>query len=133
MNKRFLISVVGMFILSMGFGYLIHGVLLAPGYRALPDMFRAEQDAGNFFPYMLLAHVFLSIGFVWVYVKGKEDKPFLMQGVRFGIAVAFLVTVPMYLIYYAVQPMPGDLVCRQIAFDTVSVIVMGIVVAWTNK
>jgi hypothetical protein len=55
---------------------------------------------------MLLAHVFLAVGFVWVYVKGKENKPFLIQGIRYGAAIAVLTTIPTYLIYYAVQPRP---------------------------
>jgi hypothetical protein len=42
-------------------------------------------------------------------------------------------TIPTYLIYYAVQPMPGALVFRQIVFDTVGIVAMGIAVAWINK
>jgi hypothetical protein len=75
----------------------------------------------------------MAIGFVWIYRQGREDKPFLAQGVRYGIAIAVLMTIPIYLIYYAVQPMPGMLVAKQIAFDTIGVILMGIVVAWLNR
>jgi len=42
-------------------------------------------------------------------------------------------TIPMYLIYYAVQPMPSALVYKQIVFDTLGVLLMGVVVAWLNK
>ena len=52
---------------------------------------------------------------------------------RFGIAVAVLAVVPMYLIYYAVQPMPGALVAKQIVFDTISYVILGIVAAWINQ
>ena len=82
---------------------------------------------------MLMAHVIMAIGFVWVYIKGKEDKPFLMQGIRFGLAIAVLMTIPTYLIYYAVQPMPAAIVCKQMVFDTMGVIFMGVVVAWLNQ
>lgn len=133
MNKKALLSVVVIFIVSMGLGFFVHGVLLKPNYSQLPNLFRTEQDSANYFPYMLIAHVIMAIGFVWVYLKGKEDKPFLMQGIRFGIAIAVLSTIPTYLIYYAVQPMPAAVVCKQIVFDTLSVIFMGIIVAWLNK
>jgi hypothetical protein len=133
LNKRFLISVVVMFVLSMAFGFLVHGLLLGQEYARLPGLFRTEQDAANYFPYMLLAHVFIAAGFVWIYLQGREAKPFLPQGVRFGLAVAVLMTIPMYLIYYAVQPMPGALVFRQIVFDAIGVILMGVVVAWLNR
>jgi hypothetical protein len=133
LNKRFLISAVVVFVLSMGFGFLVHGFLLNQEYTKLPGLFRTEQDATNYFPYMLLAHLFIAAGFVWIYLKGKESKPFLPQGIRFGLAVAVLMTIPMYLIYYAVQPMPGALVFKQIVFDTVGMIVLGVVVAWLNQ
>jgi len=44
-----------------------------------------------------------------------------------------LMIIPMYLFYYAVQPMPSATVFKQIVFDTIGVILMGIVVAWLNK
>ena len=56
-----------------------------------------------------------------------------MQGIRYGMAVAVLMVLPMYLIYYAVQPMPGMLVAKQIVLDTFNFVVMGIVIAWLNK
>jgi hypothetical protein len=133
MNKKFIISVVVIFVLSMGLGFLVHGVLLHPAYSQLPGLFRTPQDAQGYFPFMLLAHVLIAFGFVWIYQRGKEDKPFLAQGIRFGMAVAVLMTVPMYLIYYAVQPMPSALVYKQIVFDTLGVILMGIIVAWLNQ
>lgn len=133
MNKKFFISVVVIFILSMGLGFLVHGALLNQAYTQLPGLFRTPQDAEAYFPFMLLAHVSIAFGFVWIYQRGKEGKPFLTQGIRFGLAVAVLMTVPMYLIYYAVQPMPSALVYKQIVFDTLGMLLMGVVVAWLNR
>jgi hypothetical protein len=133
MNKRFLISLVVMFVMSMAIGFFVHARLLGPEYAQLPGLFRSQQEQGRYFPYMLLANVFIAIGFVWIYLKGKEEKPFVAQGIRYGLAIAVLVTIPTYLIYYAVQPMPGGLVLKQIVFDTIGVILMGIIIAWLNK
>ncbi len=36
---------------------------------------------------MVVAHILIGIGFTWIYLKGREAKPFLQQGVRFGLAV----------------------------------------------
>lgn len=41
-------------------------------------------------------------------------------------------SAPTYLIYYAVQPMPGALVIKQIVLETVAMLVMGVVVALLN-
>ncbi len=133
MIKKWAISVAVLFVASMAIDFVVHGMLLAPRYAQLPNLFRQGQDAQNYFPYMLLAHVFLVVGFVWIYVKGKEDKPFLVQGIRYGAAVALLTIIPTYLIYYAVQPMPGMLVFQQIVLGTIGVVLMGIIVAWLNR
>lgn len=131
---RFALSVVVMFVMSMALGFVVHGVLLGPEYAKLTTtLFRPEADAQRYFPVMLLAHVFIAIGFTWVYRMGREDKPWPGQGVRFGLAVAVLTTIPTYLIYLAVQPMPEALVVKQIVFDTISMLVMGVVVAFVNK
>lgn len=70
-----------------------------------------------------------AVAFVWIYRQGREDRPPVGQGLRYGLAVAALAVVPKYLIYYAVQPLPGALVVKQIVLDTIVVVVIGIVVA----
>jgi membrane protease YdiL (CAAX protease family) len=133
MNKTFAISVVVMFVVTMALGFVVHGLILGQSYAALPNLFRGEQDQAGHFGYMILAHVFMAIGFTWIYRQGRENKPWLMQGVRFGIAVALLTVIPTYLIYFAVQPLPSDLVAQQIVYDTIATVIMGIVVAAVNR
>jgi hypothetical protein len=129
----FVISVVALTVLSLALGFAVHEWLLGPEYRAIGSLFRTPEDAERHFAYMLIAHVFIAVGITWIYRQGREAKPFLAQGVRFGLALAVLVTIPTYLIYFAVQPMPGPLVLKQIVFDTIAMILMGIVAAWINQ
>lgn len=133
MTGKFWISVIAMFVLSMALGFAVHGALLGPEYAKLPNLFRQGADAESHFLVMLAAHLFIAIGFTWIYLRGSESKPFLGQGLRYGLAVAVLTTIPTYLIYLAVQPMPEALVVKQILFDTVSMLIMGVVVAWINR
>lgn len=39
----------------------------------------------------------------------------------------------MYMIYYVVQPMPGSLVAKQIEFDAVLVIVLGLIATFVYR
>ena len=133
MTKKFWISVVVMFVMSMALGFLVHGALLGSEYAKLPNLFRQGADAESHFVVMLLAHVFMAVGFTWIYLRGHENKPFVAQGLRYGLAIAVLTTIPTYLIYLAVQPMPEALVVKQIIFDTIAMMAMGVVVAWINK
>ena len=129
----FVISAVVLAVMSLLIGFVVHATLLAPEYIQLPTLFRTPEDGQAHLPFMLLAHACIGVGFTWIYRQGREAKPFVAQGIRFGIAVAVLVTLPMYLIYYAVQPMPGVLVAKQIVFDTIGMVLMGIVAAWINQ
>jgi hypothetical protein len=79
---------------------------------------------------MIVAHVILAGALVWIYARGAEAKPWLLQGVRFGVAVALLTVVPTDMIYFVVQPMPGDVVIKQIVYDGVLTVILGTIVAW---
>jgi|SRR5712671_2880156 len=133
MNKKFFVAWPVIFVLWFGGSFLVHGVLLHDDYGQLPNLFRTEADSGAYFPYMILAHVLLSGSFVWLYQRGVENKPWLGQGVRFGIAIALLATVPNFLIYYAVQPMPGAMVVKQILFDGLVTVLLGVIVALLSR
>ena len=133
MTKQFWVSVAVTFVLMLGFGFLVHGYLLAGDYGSLPGMFRTEADQQRHFPFMLVAHAIAAFFFVWIYLRGKEAKPFLAQGVRYGLAMAGVMVVPKFLIYFAVEPMPHMIALKQIVMDTVAVVLMGIVVARINK
>jgi hypothetical protein len=133
MTGKFLLAWVLVFVVGMAGGFVIHGTLLHDEYRSVPNLFRAETDAQAKFPWMILAHIVYAGAFVWIYSRGIEPKPWLSQGVRYGIAVAFLTSVAMYLIYYAVQPMPGATVVKQIVFDSILTVILGIVTAWAYR
>ncbi len=134
MNRQFVISVVALFVLSMALGFVVHGLLLGKEYAQLvPGLFRSPESAQQYFPYMLAAHVFLAIGVTWIYRQGREAKPFLQQGLRFGLAMALILPVSTYLIYYAVQPTPSDLVAQQIVFHAIAWVILGIATAWLNR
>lgn len=135
MNRKFFIAIVVMFIVSMVTDFIIHGLLLGADYARLAgSVFRTEQDSQQYFGWMLAAHVLIAAGFVWIYVKGREDgKPWLQQGLRYGVAVSVLTAIPGYLIYYVVQPLPGMLVAKQIVFSVIALLLMGVVVGWLYR
>jgi len=133
MKKKYMIAWALIFVAWFLGSFLIHGVLLHSDYAQLPNLFRTEADAQKYFPLMILAHVILSGAFVWIYARGAEAKPWVAQGVRFGIAVALLTAVPTYMIYFVVQPMPGDMVIKQILYDGALMIILGVIVAWVYR
>jgi hypothetical protein len=132
MNRKCIISAVVMFVMAWGLSFVVHGLLLGGDYAATPGM-RPPAEAQKIIGWLILAQAFFGVAFAWVYVQGKEDKPWLVQGIRFGIAVAFLTVIPTYLIYHVVTPVPLALALKQIVYDTIRVVLMGVVLAWINR
>ena len=133
MNKKFVIAWIVLFVAWLVGSFVVHGMLLRPDYMQLSSLFRLESDQQRYFPLMILAHVILAGAFVWIYARGVESKPWLPQGLRFGIAVALLTIVPSYLIYFVVQPMPAAVVVKQILFDGLLLLILGAIVAWLYR
>ena len=134
MNRQFVISVVVLFIVAMGLSFVVHGVILAEDYaKVVPNAYRTAKDAEAHFPYMIVAHVLIAIGVTWVYRQGRDASPWLGQGVRFGLALVVMVTIPNYLIYFAVEQLPGELVAKQVALVAIAMVVIGIVAAALNR
>jgi hypothetical protein len=132
MNRKFLISAATMFVMAWALSFVVHGLLLSADYTAAQGM-RPPEDAQRLVHYIILAQALFGVAFAWVYDQGREDKPWLAQGVRYGIAIAFLTVIPTYLIYHVVTPIAFVVAIKQIIYDTIRVVLMGIVVAWINR
>jgi hypothetical protein len=132
MNKKFFIAWIVVFVLWLFGSYAIHGGLLSADYMQT-NLMRAPADAQARFHWMLIAHAIIAGAFVWIYARGIESKPWLPQGIRFGIAAALLSIVPIYMIYYVVQPIPGMLAVKQIVFEGILVVILGAVTAFIYK
>ena len=135
MNKRFVISVVVMFIVSVLGGMLVHGTILAAEYTKLANagIYRTPEQAHPLMGFMMMANLSYAIGLTWLYRTGRDNRPWMGQGLRFGLAVAALTTVPMFLIYYVVTPMPSDVVAMQIVLDTIVTVVVCMILAFINR
>ncbi len=130
MNRKLWLAWLVVFIAWMVGSFIVHGTLLHGDYAQLPNLFRGEADAQPHFPLMILAHVMLAGAFVWIYSRGVEAAPWLGQGLRYGLAVAFLTVIPTYVIYYVVQPMPSTMVVKQIVYDTILLLALGALAAF---
>lgn len=132
MGKKCIVSAVVMFIMAWALSFVVHGLLLGGDYAVTPGM-RPPAEAQKLMHFLIAAQAIFGIAFAWIYVQGKDDKPWLAQGLRFGLAVACLTAIPTYLIYHVVTPVPFILAMKQIVFDTVRVLMMGVVLAWINR
>lgn len=133
LNKKLIIAWALVFVVWMVGNFLIHAVLLSNDYGQLPNLYRTEAQTMRYFPLEILAHVIMAGAFTWIYYQGVAVKPWLPQGLRFGVAVALLTAVPTYLIYYSVQPLPGPLVVKQVVLSAILVVLLGVLAAFLYR
>lgn len=146
MRKRFWVCGIVVSIAAMLLDFLVHGLLLQGDYNALiaQGVMRSPEDAKHFMPYMAVAHLLIGYGLTWLYMHfngmqfngARADRmatdSSLGSGLRFGAAVAVMSTIPGYLIYYAVQPLPAMLVHKQMIFSSIAMLLLGLLLAWLN-
>ncbi|MFL5062457.1 MAG: hypothetical protein ACJ8DQ_20395, partial [Xanthobacteraceae bacterium] len=61
MCRKFAISAAVMFVIAMGLGFFVHGVLLYGDYARLPNVMRPPAEAQPKMPLMILAYVSLAV------------------------------------------------------------------------
>src|SRR6185295_3496734 len=130
MNKtRLILTMVVVFVLANLLGFFIHAIWLRPDYLLVvsqnPGLFRPDGQE-KMVP-IVLAYIAFAIGSVWIYAHGVQDKPLVIQGVRFGILMWLVLTVPSFFIAYATQPIPLLLMSKQVLSELVGKILLGIV------
>lgn len=133
MTKKFGIAVAVAFVLFSGLGYLVHGYLLEGAYSHYPNLWRTADETAKHMPFVLIANLTMAVPFVWIYERGRQAKPWLGQGLRYGIAMAALVPAGKFITYYAIQPISHALTLHQILFDGVAIVLIAVVVAWIYR
>lgn len=126
--KKLILTIVVTFIVANIAGFLIHAVLLAPDYMSVKHLYRPE--GAEKLLWINVAYLAFAIGATWIYAKGVEaNRPWLGQGLRFGIAIWLVLAIPSFLIAYAVQPMPMSLTMKQVGFELIDKLLIGAVIA----
>ncbi|MGA8185358.1 MAG: hypothetical protein WB819_17140 [Terriglobia bacterium] len=131
--KKMGLTVIVVFVVFTVLSFVIHGVLLQPLYQQTPQLLRAAQNSQQHTLFMLLGFLVFSIAFVWIYARGLEAKPWLGQGLRYGLAMWLVASVSRYLIYFAIQPWSGTVVALQIGLELVMMLVVGLTVAALHR
>jgi hypothetical protein len=127
--KKTIGAIVASFILLSAGGYLIHNVWLMQDYRAHSDLWRSQDAMQHRLLYIYIANLIFSIGAVLIYARGVEAKPWIGQGLRFGILLVLVTVIPDSLVQYFVYPLPHELVLKWIIAGSLLTIVVALAIA----
>lgn len=118
---------------SLPVGFLVNEVLLASLYAPNAAAMRPEAEMMAKLP---LGFVFLLIGFfafAYAYAKGYEGGNGVMEGLRFGLLVAVVVTGFGMIWQYVLYPITGSLAVAMIVDSILEAALYGAIVGAIYK
>jgi len=128
MKKKIAAVVAGFFVQLTGL-YLIHSIWLAKDYLATASLWLPIETRYARGWATLLGTLIYVIGVVWIYSRGVESKPWMGQGVRFGIVLALITIVYDSSAAWNMMPVPTSLVEKWIIGEGFLCIILSLVVA----
>jgi hypothetical protein len=127
--KKLVIAMVICYAVLVGTSWLIHEVWLMNDYAATPDSWRLLPDMQQKMWVMFVGQAFFAAMFCYIYSRGAESKPWLAQGVRYGVVMTLLTVIPFSLGEYTVYRVPHMLAVKWMAAGLVQMILLGLIVA----
>ena len=130
---RFLARVLTVAVAMFFLGYVGHQLLLGADYASIEPLIRNKADMMGHMPFAFVNALCFSAAFVWLYSQGRSARPWLGQGIRYGLAMWAVAMVPIYLAKYTIEPWPGVFVAKMLAWELVAVTTLGVLVASMAK
>lgn len=132
-TKKLVAAIVVAYIILMGSNFLIHSVWLMRDYSAIPDSWRPVADMQHKIWLMWIGQLLFTILFAYIYTRGVEAKPWVGQGIRYGILITLFTVIPYSLSEYVVYRVPHTLAVKWMIAGTIQIAVLGLVVAGICK
>jgi hypothetical protein len=127
--KKLVIATIVAYIVLMAANYLIHSVWLMPDYEAIASSHRTVEGIMHRFWAMALGQFFFAAMFAYIYTRGRENKPWVEQGIRYGMVMTFMTVVPYSLSEYVVYIVNYMLVIKWMIAGGIQLIILGLIVA----
>ncbi|MCS7313107.1 MAG: hypothetical protein NZ742_09390 [Acidobacteria bacterium] len=104
---RFWLSGLAVFITSVVYNLVVHGVILFSMYETYSHVFRAPTTEERNLLYLLhlLAQLVFALMFVYIFTKGYEGRGWA-EGIRYGVWVGLLIAFPAAATVVALFPLP---------------------------
>ena len=128
-TKRTLLAILAGFNLLVAGRYLIHSVWLAGPYAENATLWRTQSAMLHRLWVIHLANLIFAAAAVLIYVRGIEPKPWLGQGIRFGVLLALITAVPQSMVEFFTYPIPAALAVDWIIGEGLLALLLGVVVA----
>ena len=127
-KSRVLAAVGAAFVVSQVLAVSIHGFMLAADYAPYEGTLLRSGVATQML-FLPVAHLSFITALAWVATRLRLDGTLIARGLALGLVGWCMGQVPLWLIWYAEQPWPGNLVVKQLGLELVSSVVVGVTIA----
>ena len=131
-NKTFWIGFVAVFVVMQGLGYVIHEVMMGDTYERLASIFRPEAEIDDMMWMMMVSGTVTIFMFCYIFTRGYEGKG-IMEGVRFGALIGFLMAGPIAIDPHVIYPVPAEVASIWLISGIATLMVAGAVFAAIYK
>lgn len=115
------------FVVSQILAIAVHGFLLASDYAPFYGTL-LRSTASRQMLLLPVAHLCFISTLVWVYSRLRLEGSRTVQGLKLGFVGWIMGQAPLWLIWYAEQPWPGVLVVKQLGYELLSSLVIGLAI-----
>lgn len=130
---RVAVAALAAWLLYMGMGYLVHGVLLKDVYLEYAAVMRPEAEANAILPFNFGMALVGFFAFAYAYAKGYEGGNGLQEGLRFGVLIGIMLCSFVTIWEYMVWPVGSGLLAAWLIDYIVEFALYGIVVGLIYK
>ncbi len=123
-NKTFWIGFVVVYVLWQALGFVIFGTMLADAHAGMTGVFRPAEQLNDMMWMMLVSSAVMMFMFCYIFTRGYEGKG-IMEGVRYGVLIAFLMASPMVIEQHVLYPVPENVATMWLVGIFVSFIIVG--------
>ena len=131
-NKTFWIGFVVVYVVMQALGFVIHEVMMGDTYEELASIFRPDAEMNDMMWMMMVSGAVTMYMFCYIFTRGYEGKG-IMEGVRYGVLVSFLMAGAWAIDPHVIYPVPADVATIWLVSGFVSFIIAGAIFAAIYK
>lgn len=124
--KRLGLSCGAVFLVVFGYDFVLHNIVLKTDYVVTGYLWRPPEEMPRYFGSLMFGQLLLSIAFCAIYAFLGNRQATARSGLIYGLLAGLLLCGPNF-IYYAVQPMPLDLILKWTAGRLIQTALAGLV------
>jgi hypothetical protein len=126
MTRKFWIGVVVVFVVLVILDTVVNTMLMKGVYSETASLWRPEAEIK--YGVIIMSWAFMAFFFTLIFSKGYQQKG-VWEGVRYGLYVTGLMSIPAAYMTYATMPVPYALTFQWWVYSGITNVILGILLA----